>query len=134
METEVAQILRNVTDAITCLMRLSVSNRNPASYARFRMSDYSDASHYDSFDTAYIREKFPVLNQDLCVRLGKVTSGRCQPPPITMLRMPFLLHDDSSSSETRVEEAHLPGSSSIYLSRKGMRGFQSRLRAMTSVD
>ena len=76
--TELAQLLSNIAEINTCLMRLSMSIRNPAPHDQFEESKHISFSHYETFDVEHAREKFPHAAQYLVVRLGKAISRRRQ--------------------------------------------------------
>ncbi len=77
-ETEIEQISMDVTDTVSCLLRLSVSIRNPAPHNRFARSLYSDTSHFEPFDMQHVKSKFSALDRYLVERLGKAISRRRQ--------------------------------------------------------
>ncbi|KAI3322270.1 hypothetical protein HD806DRAFT_144170 [Xylariaceae sp. AK1471] len=77
-DTELAQILRNITDITNCLLRLSVTIRNPAPHDRFRESKITDTSHYEPFDIQHVRNKFPNIHSEMSERLGRAISRRRQ--------------------------------------------------------
>lgn len=77
-ETELSQILRNIADVTSCLLRLSVAIRNPAPHDRFRVSKETDTTHYEPFDINHVKEKFPQAAEEILQRLGKAISRRRQ--------------------------------------------------------
>ncbi|KAH8890590.1 hypothetical protein GQ53DRAFT_613633, partial [Thozetella sp. PMI_491] len=76
--TELEQISTSVTDVVNCLLRLSVSIRNPAPHDRFVESLRSDTSHFEPYDIGHVREAFNLLEEYLVERLGKANSRRRQ--------------------------------------------------------
>ncbi|KAI0906122.1 hypothetical protein F4823DRAFT_631827 [Ustulina deusta] len=76
--TELGQILRNITDINTCLLGLSISIRNPAPHDRFRALNSSDAGHYEPYDIEHVQAKFPNIDREISERLGKAISRRRQ--------------------------------------------------------
>ncbi|KAL6914674.1 hypothetical protein FSST1_012434 [Fusarium sambucinum] len=77
-DTEMAQIAQNVSDVISCLLRLSVAIRNPAPHDRFAASVPVEASHYEPFDIQHVKDKFGEIEPFLADRLGKAISRRRQ--------------------------------------------------------
>ncbi|XXG94204.1 hypothetical protein Hte_000457 [Hypoxylon texense] len=77
-ETELAQISTDVTETVDCLLRLSVSIRNPAPHDRLKGSTRIDVSHYEEFDISHIATKFRPANPKLAEHLGKANSRRRQ--------------------------------------------------------
>ncbi len=76
--TELEQLVSNMTEINTCLMRLSISIRNPAPHDQFKESTNIDMTHYEDFDIAHVRGKFPDAEDYLIIRLGKAISRRRQ--------------------------------------------------------
>jgi hypothetical protein len=78
-DTELGQIAVDVVDVVNCLLRLSVSIRNPAPHDRFVASAPTETSYYEPFDVQHVRSKFGgTINEDLAIRLGKAISRRRQ--------------------------------------------------------
>ena len=67
---ELAQVASHISEIVTCLMRLSVSFHNPAPHDQFKKSRTIDISHHEAFDVAHVRDKFPLAEQYLVLRLG----------------------------------------------------------------
>jgi hypothetical protein len=76
--TELTQLLRNIAEINTCLMRLAMAIRNPAPHDRFKESAHIDVSYFESFDIDHVRGKFPMAQEYLVLRLGKAISRRRQ--------------------------------------------------------
>jgi hypothetical protein len=76
--TELQQLATNLAELNTCLMRLSISIRNPAPHDQFKMSANIDTTYYEQFDIAHVQGKFPNAEEHLSVRLGKAISRRRQ--------------------------------------------------------
>ncbi|KAF2122661.1 hypothetical protein BDV96DRAFT_481253, partial [Lophiotrema nucula] len=68
--TELQQLMSNVAEIITCLMRLSVAIRNPAPHNQFKESTHIDTSYFEDFDVQHVRGKFPDAEDYLVHRLG----------------------------------------------------------------
>ena len=76
LTTELAQLLSNIAEINTCLLRLSVSIRNPPPHDQFKGSKNINFSHYEDFDVDHVRNKFPNAAAFLVTRLGKAISRR----------------------------------------------------------
>lgn len=76
--TELQQLMSNIAEIVTCLMRLSMAIRNPAPHDQFKESKNIDTSHYEAFDIDHVRGKFPRAEEYLVIRLGKAISRRRQ--------------------------------------------------------
>ncbi|KAH7385867.1 hypothetical protein BKA66DRAFT_582499 [Pyrenochaeta sp. MPI-SDFR-AT-0127] len=76
--TELQQLASNMVEINTCLMRLSMAIRNPASHDQFTESTDISVTHFESFDIDHVRGKFPLAEEYLVVRLGKAISRRRQ--------------------------------------------------------
>lgn len=77
-DTELGQIATDVVDVVNCLLRLSLSLRNPAPHDRFLARYQADTSHYEPFDTQHVRSKYSGMSDALAARLGKAISRRRQ--------------------------------------------------------
>jgi len=75
-ETELAQIATDVVEVVNCLLRLSVSIRNPAPHDRLKSSTGNKTRHYEVFDIQHVRSKFGSVNDVIARRLGKAISKR----------------------------------------------------------
>jgi hypothetical protein len=76
--TELQQLATNLAELNTCLMRLSISIRNPAPPDQFKVSADIDTTYYERFDIAHVQGKFPNAEEYLTVRLGIAISRRRQ--------------------------------------------------------
>jgi hypothetical protein len=76
--TELAQLASNMVEINICLMRLSMSIRNPAPHDQFKESTHIDVTHFEVFDIEHVRGKFPMAKDFLVFRLGKAISRRRQ--------------------------------------------------------
>lgn len=77
-QSELQQLLSNIDEVSTCLMRLSLAIRNPAPHDQFKSSTKIDVSHFETYDIEHVRGKFPSANEYLVQRLGKSISRRRQ--------------------------------------------------------
>ncbi|KAK0638561.1 hypothetical protein B0T16DRAFT_462331 [Cercophora newfieldiana] len=77
-ETRLSTICMDIREAIDCLLRLSVAIANPAPHERFRKFGAEDISYREPHDIAYVRDKFPKLDQDTTKVLGKAITRRRQ--------------------------------------------------------
>ncbi|XPS80470.1 hypothetical protein M3J09_012423 [Ascochyta lentis] len=75
---ELSQLLSNLSEINTCLMRLSISIRNPAPHDQFKESKHINFSHYETFDIDHVQAKYPHASPFLFFRLGKAISRRRQ--------------------------------------------------------
>jgi hypothetical protein len=78
LPTELAQLVSNMIEVNSCLMRLSLAIRNPAPHDQFKESTQIDVTHFEIFDVDHVRGKFPQAPDYLILRLGKAISRRRQ--------------------------------------------------------
>jgi hypothetical protein len=79
VDTETLEITADVGDVIGCLLRLSISIRNPAPHDHFMSSKATDTSYFEDYDVAHVKAKFPLVVDDaLACRLGTAISRRRQ--------------------------------------------------------
>jgi hypothetical protein len=76
--TEIGQILSDVNEIITDLLRLSQAMRKPAPHDRFLKSVSTDTSHFYEHDKRHVEDKFSLAEPFLLLRLGKANSWRRQ--------------------------------------------------------
>jgi hypothetical protein len=76
--TELQQLMSDIAETVTCLLRLSMVIRNPAPHDQFLKSIDIDTSYYEEFDINHVREKFPNAQEYLIARLGRAISRRRQ--------------------------------------------------------
>ncbi|KAI3316708.1 hypothetical protein HD806DRAFT_517004 [Xylariaceae sp. AK1471] len=76
--SELAEVIADIKDIIACLLRLSMSIRNPAPHDHFMSSNFTDTSHFEEFDISHVKSKFPGLDISLADRIGKAISHRRQ--------------------------------------------------------
>jgi hypothetical protein len=76
--TELTQLVSNIAEVNSCLMRLSLAIRNPAPHDQFKESTQIDVAHFEAFDVDHVRGKFPQAADYLVLRLGKAISRRRQ--------------------------------------------------------
>ncbi|KAK3291886.1 uncharacterized protein B0H64DRAFT_408339 [Chaetomium fimeti] len=77
--TELGQIAtEGVADVVDCLLRLSMTIRNPAPHDRFITYHLADTSYFEPFDIQHVQAKFSSVEPWLAERLGKATSRRRQ--------------------------------------------------------
>ncbi|OTA92546.1 hypothetical protein M434DRAFT_74398 [Hypoxylon sp. CO27-5] len=77
-KTELAQISADIKEVVDCLLRLSVSIRNPAPHDRLKAPTGIEVSYYEAHDISHISEKFRLANPKLVEHLGKANSRRRQ--------------------------------------------------------
>lgn len=78
VSTELAQLVSNMAEINTCLMRLSMAIRTPAPHDQFMQSKGIRVSHFEVYDIEHVRGKFPNSPDYLLARLGKAISRRRQ--------------------------------------------------------
>jgi hypothetical protein len=77
--SEISGILDGVGHIVDCLLRLSITIRNPAPHDHFRSRAGTDVINpYEQWDIKHVREKFPNADPGLSERLGKATARRRQ--------------------------------------------------------
>jgi hypothetical protein len=76
--TELSQLVSSIPEITTCLMRLSLSARNPAPHDQFLQSTRISMDHFEAFDVSHVRTKFPNAEEFLVFRLGKAITRRRQ--------------------------------------------------------
>lgn len=99
---ELAQIVRNIGNIVSCLARLAVAIRNPAPHDRFRESQAIDTSYAEPYDIQHVRNKFPGIDSNISERLGKAICRRRQYfkyREAHHARLSEGLHPDSSKTE-----------------------------------
>ncbi|KAK5662142.1 hypothetical protein OQA88_8047 [Cercophora sp. LCS_1] len=77
-DTELDQIATDLADVVNCLLRLTVTIRNPAPHDRYVQAKFTDASHFEPFDKQHVESKFNNAEPWLTDRLGKAISRRRQ--------------------------------------------------------
>lgn len=80
-KTRISTSCADITEAIDCLLRLSLAIANPAPHERFRKlgaGPNEDVSFYEAHDIRYVQDKFPNMSQDLPDVLGKFITRRRQ--------------------------------------------------------
>ncbi|KAI0968601.1 hypothetical protein F4678DRAFT_474357 [Xylaria arbuscula] len=77
-DTELGQLTLDVTDIINCLLRMSITIRNPSRHDRFIDSQSTEMLHYEPFDVQHVRSKFSTLDAELSKRLGTAITRRRQ--------------------------------------------------------
>lgn len=73
---EMPHIIDEINFAITCLYKLPL--RRPAPLDRFADHTLPDMSIYQHFDILYVKDKFPLADASLTMRLGKLVTRRRQ--------------------------------------------------------
>ncbi|KAN0073177.1 hypothetical protein V8E54_008397 [Elaphomyces granulatus] len=74
--TELQQLLESIRLAVTYLYKLPL--RRPAPLDRLGDRSTEEVSYYQYFDILYVRDKFPDLDDQVQVRLGKMITRRRQ--------------------------------------------------------
>lgn len=112
-ETELEQITGDVEEVVDCLVRLSMTIRNPAPYDRFKSFRANDTTYFEKFDIEHVQSKFSSLDRSLAERLGKSNSGRRQYFKYREDHYKKLSHDieQDLSQDPEVEAPHTVASS-----------------------
>ncbi|KAI0185432.1 hypothetical protein EV127DRAFT_348341 [Xylaria flabelliformis] len=76
--SELGQLMNEITDAVGNLLRLSMSLRNPAPHDRFMSTEYAKVHYFEANDRAHVEAKFPKMSKVLITRLGQALSQRRQ--------------------------------------------------------
>lgn len=78
-KSEVQQTLDEVAHVVDCLLRLSVTIRNPAPHDQFlSRAGQGLVKEFVYWDTKHVRDKFPSGDKDLADRLGRAMARRRQ--------------------------------------------------------
>ncbi|KAI1179693.1 hypothetical protein F4777DRAFT_574519 [Nemania sp. FL0916] len=77
-DSEIDQLVQEVTDSIDNLLRLSMSLRNPAPHDHFMSTEYAKVQYFEENDRAHVEAKYPRASQILISRLGQGISQRRQ--------------------------------------------------------
>lgn len=77
-DTEISQLTMDVTDVINCLLRMSITIRDPSRHDRFSGSRSTEMLHFEPFDIQHVCSKFDKVDPDLAKRLGKAITRRRQ--------------------------------------------------------
>ncbi|KAF2006121.1 hypothetical protein P154DRAFT_254087 [Amniculicola lignicola CBS 123094] len=75
-QAEMPRLLDSITFTIACLYRIPI--RKPAPLDRLKHQTSIDSALYQHFDVMYIKDKFPLLDEALATRLGKMNTRRRQ--------------------------------------------------------
>ncbi|KAF2109006.1 hypothetical protein BDV96DRAFT_247899 [Lophiotrema nucula] len=74
--TELDQIFLDISEIITCLMRVSMTIRQPVSYTKFAEAADVEMSHFDQYDLGHVRDKFALAEDFLIQRLAHAITIR----------------------------------------------------------
>ncbi|KAI3328087.1 hypothetical protein HD806DRAFT_549919 [Xylariaceae sp. AK1471] len=77
-DTELEQISIDVADVIDCLLRMSITFRNPSRHDRFVGSESTETLYFEPFDIQHVRSKFASISVELAKRLGRSITRRRQ--------------------------------------------------------
>jgi hypothetical protein len=78
-ENEVEKIMTSIGHIIGCLLRLSVTIRNPAPHDQFKSRAGMEViEHYKHWDIQHVKSKFPDLGDVISERLAMATGRRRQ--------------------------------------------------------
>ncbi|KAK0651025.1 hypothetical protein B0T16DRAFT_367005 [Cercophora newfieldiana] len=77
--SEVDQILADIGHTIDCLLRLSITIRNPAPHDRFKSRAGTEiAKVFEQWDTKHVQDKFPAVSATVSGRLGRAIAWHRQ--------------------------------------------------------
>lgn len=76
--TELGQILMDIGEINTDLLRLSKAMRNPAPHERFLHAVSTDTTYFSEHDQRHVADKFPHAESFIITRLAKALSRRRQ--------------------------------------------------------
>jgi hypothetical protein len=77
-ELPFAREIEEVHEIVTCLLRFSTTLRNPAHHDRLKQSAAASTTHFEPYDLAHVRQKFPLAETFLQERLGRTISKHRQ--------------------------------------------------------
>lgn len=78
-KSEVEQTLDEIAHVVDCLLRLSVTIRNPAPHDQFlSRAGEGLVKEFVYWDAKHVRDKFPNVDKDLADRLGRAMARRRQ--------------------------------------------------------
>ncbi|KAI9151388.1 transcription factor Cys6 [Paramyrothecium foliicola] len=78
-ESEIEMVVKSIGHVIDCLLRLSVTIRNPAPHDQFKSRAGKEIiQHYKHWDIEHVKTKFPGLNDTISERLALATGRRRQ--------------------------------------------------------
>ncbi|GAP93125.1 putative transcription factor [Rosellinia necatrix] len=77
-DTEISQLTLDVTDVINCLLRMSITIRDPSRHDRFTGSRSTEMLHFEPFDIQHVCSKLDGIDPELADRLGKAITRRRQ--------------------------------------------------------
>ena len=74
--TELNQLRKSISTAITCLFEMSILARKPAGHDIRVGSKHDVAAEFEQFDQRHIRDKFPMADESLVLRLARAMFRR----------------------------------------------------------
>ncbi|KAK5652640.1 hypothetical protein OQA88_10233 [Cercophora sp. LCS_1] len=78
-DSEISRILADIGHTIDCLLRLSITIRNPAPHDRFKSRAGADVvGIFEQWDTKHVQDKFPAAGAKISERLGRAIAWRRQ--------------------------------------------------------
>lgn len=76
-QTDIDLALADISHVVDCLLRLSVTIRNPAPHDQFGSRPGTETIvAYEPYDIKHVTEKFPLIEEKLAKRLGKAMTHR----------------------------------------------------------
>lgn len=71
-----ASLFLQIGGIIDCLLRFSVTIRNPAPHDRFKSRADAQVGFFEPWDIQHVKEKFPQVDEQLAERLGRALTHR----------------------------------------------------------
>ncbi|KAI6763928.1 hypothetical protein HG530_007717 [Fusarium avenaceum] len=130
--SSLSTLFADVGEAVDCLLRLSVAIANPAPHERFRKLGAGldeDVSFYEPHDIAYVKDKFPHIDDSLAKILGKFITRRRQFFKYRRAhhtRLASNLESDEKADTSRTEIVQKTVASSLPEQFKAMANFDPR--------
>ncbi|KAL8952125.1 MAG: hypothetical protein Q9222_001937 [Ikaeria aurantiellina] len=75
-QSEIQQLRRSVGTIINCLFQMSMLVRKPARHDLRMASHIADVAHFEPFDHAHVRDKYPQADDIIISRLGRAITRR----------------------------------------------------------
>ncbi len=76
-QTDIDLALADISHVVDCLLRLSVTIRNPAPHDQFGSRPGTETTvAYEPYDIKHVTEKYPLIEEKLAKRLGKAMTHR----------------------------------------------------------
>ncbi|KAI0532832.1 hypothetical protein GGR58DRAFT_488844 [Xylaria digitata] len=77
-DIELNQISVDITEVVDCLLRMSMTIRNPSRHDRFVGSKFTETLFFEPFDIQHVYSKFGSTDSEIANRLGRAITRRRQ--------------------------------------------------------